>query len=259
MIRLTAAIAGLGLVSLSGSEPLTAVRSGSFASQTLPAVMAKTTAAYAALKTYSDSGTVEVASPGMTDRAKFTTHFRQPDGDLYFDYQPDGTYNGALRVDMTGYRNVIWMLKGHMEAYEKSSQTHTIIEGGRQASVLTGLSAATRGTSLLIPSLLYPKARLAGTFSQIEEATDTGFEEVASRRCHKVTGIAALYYPSGARTGVRAVTVWIDAETFLIRRVFEDTPKGYPGNTYHRMTVTIDPRVNAPLEDGKFQFKVPAQ
>jgi hypothetical protein len=80
---------------------------------------------------------------------------------------------------------------------------------------------------------------------------------VSGRRCHKVMGMAAEYYPSGAMTNVRQVTVWIDAETLLVRKVFEDTPKGYPMGSYSRLTVTIDAQANPPLDDSKFQFSVP--
>ena len=62
---------------------------------------------------------------------------------------------------------------------------------------------------------------------------------------------------SGRRNNERAVTVWIDAESRLIRRVFEDA-KGLPGNTFSRLTVTLDPRANPTIEDARFQFKVPS-
>jgi hypothetical protein len=227
----------------------------------LPDVMTKSIAAYAALKTYSDSGTVEVAAPGTIDRAKFTTRFRRPNGDLYLDYQAIGSYQTATKitVDLSMYRTVVWMLKGQMETYDRSLASHNIIEQGSQAHALTGATAATNGVSTLIPSLLYPQAKMRSAFFEIEEASDAGFENVGNRRCHKVIGIAAQYYPSGARTGVRPVTIWIDAETLLLRKVFEDTPKGYPANAYRRVTITIDPQVNTSLDDSTFQFKVPSQ
>ena len=37
--------------------------------QTLPDVMTRSIAAYAALTSYSDTGTVEIAAPGLIDRA----------------------------------------------------------------------------------------------------------------------------------------------------------------------------------------------
>lgn len=231
------------------------------AAQALPDVMNRSLAAYAALKTYSDSGTVQIEAPGIVDRAKFTTRFRRPNGDLYLDYQAIETFYTETKstVDLSSYRTVIWMLTGQMETYDRSLQTHNIIDAGGQAQALTGATAATNGISMLVPSLLYPQAKMRSTFFEIEEASDAGFDNVGNRRCHKIQGIAAQYYPSGARTGVRPVTVWIDADTLLLRKVFEDTPKGYTLNAYRRVTVTIDPQANPPLDDAKFQFKVPSQ
>ena len=70
--------------------------------QGVPDVMTRSIAAYSALNSYSDSGTVEIASPGMVDRAKFTTRFRRQNGDLYLDYQAIGTYYPETKstVDM---------------------------------------------------------------------------------------------------------------------------------------------------------------
>ena len=242
--------------------PLTAASDYGPAAQALPDVMSRSLAAYAGLKTYADSGTVEIAAPGTIDRAKFTTRFRRPNGDLYFDYQAIGTSYTAtgVTVDLSTYRTVVWMLKGQMETYDRSLSTHNIVNAGSQAHALTGATAATHGISTLLPSLLYyPQAKMRSTWFEIEEASPAGLENVGNRRCHKVTGIAAQYYPSGARTGIRPVTVWIDAETLLLRKVFEDTPKGYPAGTFHRVTITIDPQVNPPLDDSKFQFTVPSR
>jgi Predicted periplasmic protein (DUF2092) len=98
---------------------------------------------------------------------------------------------------------------------------------------------------------------LSGTITQIEDARVMGTETINGRACHKITGTAVMIL-SGRRHNERAVTVWIDAESRLIRRVFEAPPKGIPANTFSRLTITLDPRANPPLEDGRFQFKVPS-
>jgi outer membrane lipoprotein-sorting protein len=72
-------------------------------------------------------------------------------------------------------------------------------------------------------------------------------------------GIARSVYPSGQVTNVRPATVWIDAETFLIRQVFTDTPKGYPRGEVHRLTIAYEPRLNPPLPDSLFTFTVPSE
>ena len=229
----------------------------------LPDVLTKATAQYSTLTSYADTGKVVAEMPGIVDESRFTTYFRRGTRDLYFDYQALTSTNpqNKFTIDMKMYRYVVWMFKGEMQKYDFKTQAHDIVaaEGGGQVQALQSLTHATQGTSILVPSMLYSQARLPSTILQIDEASATGFEEVNKRRCHKIIGIAAAYYPSGQRTNVRPVTVWIDAETQLIRKVFEDTPKSAPAGSYSRLTITLEPLANPGIEDAKFQFKVPGQ
>jgi hypothetical protein len=117
--------------------------------------------------------------------------------------------------------------------------------------------ATTMDAITLIPSLLFRKANLVGPLQEIVDMSLAGTEPVGGHRCHKLVGIAQSVYPSGAVTNVRPITVWIDRETLLIRKVFTDTPKNYDLNAISRYTWTIDPVPNPKLDDGKFQFTVP--
>ena len=152
------------------------------------------------------------------------------------------------------------MIQGELQSYQLPGRWHETIprDSGNQPAALQRAAASTAGASILIPSLLFSKANLPGTILPIEEAADAGFETVDGHRCHKITGIASEYYRTGRQTNVRKVTVWIDAGTLLIRKVFEDTPEGYLPGSYSRLTVTIDPQANPAIEDGAFEFKVPA-
>ena len=49
-----------------------------------------------------------------------------------------------------------------------------------------------------------------------------------------------------------------DAETRLVRKVFEDTPKGLPASLVSRATFTLVPQANPTLDDSKFRFTVPS-
>ena len=60
-------------------------------------------------------------------------------------------------------------------------------------------------------------------------------------------------------TNVRQVTVWLDSESLLVRKVFEDTPKGYPTNAFLRLTITLEPQASPQLEDANFRFTVPGE
>jgi hypothetical protein len=220
-------------------------------------VLARSIALYPTLTSYADTAIVVREGPGITDRWKFTTRFRAP-LDFYFDFQGVDS-KSSMTLSTSYHRMVLWMIGGELQAFNQQLKTHDTIsrESGRQVATVQGAGAGTVGTSMLIPSLIFANANLPGTLLQIQEATDAGFETVSGRRCHKIIGMAAQYYASGAMTNVRKVTVWIDAETLLVRKVFEDTPKGYPIGQYSRLTVTIEPQMNPKLDDRKFHFEVP--
>jgi hypothetical protein len=226
-------------------------------------VLARSIALYPKLKSYADTGTVVVETTGKNwERYKFKTYFRQNAdySDLYFDFQGLQWKSGELIADMPNTRRVLWMTNGELQSFNQETRAHESFprDSGRQPGVLQGAGSQTRGASILIPSLIYAKANLPGTILQIQQSSDAGFETVNGHRCHKVTGMAAAYYPSGQITSVRPVTVWIDAETLLIRKVFEDSPKGFPPGSYSHLTFTFEPQANPTLDDSKFQFKIPA-
>jgi hypothetical protein len=54
------------------------------------------------------------------------------------------------------------------------------------------------------------------------------------------------------------VTVWVDVETLLVRKIFQDTPRGGMPGAVSRVTTTFEPRVDPDLEDARFRFTVPA-
>jgi hypothetical protein len=224
-------------------------------------VLARSIALYPTLKSYADTGTVVIEGPGTVERSKFKTYFRQGDSlDFLFDYQGVAREGAGGSLPMSFHRIVLWMLAGELQTFSQQQRSHETIprESGRQVAAMHGTSVATAGASILIPSLIFSQAKLPGAIFQIQQPMkDAGFEAVNGRRCHKIIGMAAEYYPSGQMTNVRQVTVWVDAETLLVRKVFEDTPKGWAIGSYLRKTVTIEPRANPKLEDSQFQFTVP--
>lgn len=226
----------------------------------LPDALRQSIAYYASLTSYSDTGTVRVESPGLVREARFVTHFRRPTRDLYFDFRQvsETSTKTNFRVDLGMYRTVLWMSRGEMQKYDAYQKTHESIDPDAQSKALQGAAVPTQGVSMLVPSLLYPKTQLPSAILQIEEAQLAGTEDIGGHRCHKIVGIAAARYPSGQRTGVRPITVWIDGETKLVRRVFEDTPKGYGAGSYLRITTDFQPQANPAISDDRFRFEVPA-
>ena len=248
LLLLVAAIAALtgGRLAAAGDE-----------ARSLPGVLTDAIARYATLASYSDAGTVSEEIAGMVHETTLRTYFRRATRDLYFDYQPQRTrylkLNGHT-TDLRGHRLVVWMFKGRMQTYSYYFKQHKVVDAESQAGALKETVAGTGAVSALITSLLYPKAQLPGTLVQLERATDAGIEDVGGRRCHTFTGEAAEYYPSGRRTNVRHVILWIDAESKLLRRVREDR---VTGGGSHRITVTLDPVANPAIDDAQFAFVVP--
>ena len=111
----------------------------------------------------------------------------------------------------------------------------------------------------MIPALLFAGSGLVSTVNELKEYSRSGDEDVAGRRASKLVGVARSVYPQTQReTNVRRAAVWIDAETRLVRKVFDDTPKGLPVGAVIRTTITYDPQADPVLDDAKFRFTVPS-
>lgn len=224
-------------------------------------VLARTYAAYAALNSYADSGTVVDESKGFRDRFTFRTlQTRQPRNFL-LDFRYAGSdYDNGFKLE-GNERTVLWMQNGELQTWSSKTQEHETYpeDGGRQVDALTGASSGTRGISVLVPSLIYTKANMASVVRAAEDAVAAGTETIGGRSCLKVIGVERWRYPNGRVTGVRPITLWIDAETYLIRKILEDTPKDSPRGVISRRVVTLEPHANPPLETSRFTFVVPEE
>ena len=222
-------------------------------------LLKRSMAVYSTLPTYADSGTVVREGPGLTDRWKFQTRFLRP-LNFRFDFQGVTSRSAGLTMDSSTQHIVLWMIEGELQSFNRQMRSHnTVPRTGNQPGELLNASAGTAGTSVLIPSLLFAKADLPGSIRQIREAAHAGIESIDGHRCHKIVGKAAQFYSSGQMTNVREVTVWLDAQNLLVRKVFEDTPKGYPAGSYLRLTIDLDPQANPKLDATSFQFNVPKE
>ncbi len=224
-------------------------------------VLARSIAAYAALKSYADSGQVADEHTSWVDRYTFRTYFTRDPRNFRLDSHSLGSFYSNGSIIGGKQQIVLWMEQGEMQSWDSKSQEHQIYPsgGGRQVKALTGASYRTMGVSVLIPSLLYTKAEIVSAIRATDEAVAAGTESVGGRRCFKVLGIERYRYPSGQVTGVRPIALWIDAETYLIRKMFQDNPKNYARGAIARRTFTFEPRANPSLEAKVFHFEVPEQ
>lgn len=249
--------AALGVLVATVSAPDTGTTRG--AAFRAEDVLAKTRAAYGALTSYADSGTVLDESAGFTDRSTFRTLFIRDPRYLLIEYRAVASeYKAGNRVPLNDHI-VLWMENGEMQTWHSKTESHDTYpaDGGQQVNALKSSAYRTVGISVLIPSHLYSKSGLASAVHATEEAEADGFETVNGRRCFRILGVERWRYPSGQETGVRAITLWIDAETYLIHKILQDTPKGMPRGTISRRITTIKHQANPKLEPAQFRFAVP--
>ena len=248
----------LGVLLAGGPAPdSTAARRAAFNAED---VLAKTRAAYAALTSYADSGTVLDEANGVTSRSTFRLLFSRKPHEFLIEYRAVALeYKAGHRIPLTNHV-VLWLDHGDLQAWSSRSQAHETYPaaGGQQVNALKHASYSTAGISVLIPSHLYFKAGLASPVHATEEAEADGFETVNGRRCFRILGVERWRYPSGRETGVRPITMWIDAETYLIHKIVEDTPRSMPRGTMRRQSTIIKPQANPLLESAQFRFAVPA-
>ncbi len=229
-----------------------AVLSPTSASRAAADVLAQSKATYAALQTYSDSGTVlhEFGSnPKNPSKEvhRFHTNFRRPRSFL-FDFVKS---NAADRYVVWGDDQAFhgwWRTTGLQYDYPK----------GQGSGAFSGAATQTKGSILLIPPLLFTGAGLSGTLTQFGDAEDDGKEAINGHDCYRITGVAKDVYQTGKEVNVRKVIVWIDVKTMLIRRVFEDTPRSTMANWVSRYYTTFEPMANPKLDDGRFAFTPPS-
>ena len=222
-------------------------------------VLAKMKAAYVALNSYADTGTVVDDVGGFADKSQFRTFYTRDPRNLFIEFKGvESLYKNGYRIPYTN-RLVFWMQKGELEKWDQTGTHETFpSDGGGQVNALKSASYGSAGITILIPSLVYTKANLATPIQAMEEPTAAGYETIGNRRCYKVMGVERWRYPNGRITGVRPITIWIDAETLLIRKILQDTPKGSAVGRINTRTIVLDAQANPKLDLSVFAFKVPA-
>jgi hypothetical protein len=217
-------------------------------------LLERSRAAYAALRSYADTGVVTTedqlpGSPAVIERHTFMTYYRAP-RQFFFDCTEDEKAGGE--------RFVIWCDGGDFNTWWSTTGVHEKYERGRGEVAFATGSLPTKGSALQIPPLLFSQAGLQGPLVSLNEPRLAGTEGVGGRRWHEITAVMRLAYGTGNVGEERAVTIWIDAETLLVRKVFQDTPSGGMAGAVSRVTTTFEPRADPDLDDASFRFAAPS-
>ena len=238
------------LFSLFGSGSLANSRSRGNA-PAFTGALDKTAAKYASLKSYSDSGTItyEFSSgstdPVQTERYTFTTYYRAP-RQFIFDFK-----KGPNADDE---RLVIWTDSADINTWWSATKVHETYPKGQGDSAFALSSFPTKGSVMKIPTLLFSGAGLHGPLTDFKQEHTDPDEAINGHRCFKLVGEVALAYGTGAVTESTPTTIWIDAESSLVRKILEDTSKS---GAIDRVTTTFEPQADPKIEDSRFKFTPP--
>jgi len=213
-------------------------------------LLAKSKAMYSSLKSYSDTGTVDedYGPPNgrAHDRHTFKTFYRGP-RHYFFDFVK--TRNADRFVAWSNDDSTLhtwWKTTHKEETYPKGKWQVPLLIGGAQ----------TKGSLTQLSPFFFPEDKLFGTLTELGDTTPAGKEVLNGHECFKVKGTArSVYQGTGHVVNIRPVTVWIDAQTLLVRKVFEDTAQGGAPGWIQRTTTTFEPQANPTLTDTPFQFK----
>lgn len=210
-------------------------------------VMARMRQMYGDLRSYADTGTViwEYGS-GSTDRYTFTTWFTRVPRQFLLDF----------RRSQDQY--VIWGDPDAFHTWWKTTSGQYDYPNPNNVTAISGSSRNTTGTALKIPTLLYAKAALGGDFTGMTAPVVDGVEDVSGHRCHRLRqSVSDTYAATGKETNARELTVWIDTDSLLIRKVLEEW-KPLPGQR-SRIITLYEPQANPTIAAAKFRFVPPVK
>ena len=179
---------------------------------------------YANCSSYRDEGKVV----SRFEEISFATVFERPFR-FRFEYTRAGT---------PADRYVIWRtVSGDTQSWWTIRDTPNQSMNMALATA-TGVSGA---SSHHIPRLLMPDEVEGFSFALDNwvDVTTSEEEAVNGRICYKLSG----HYPASPKM---LVTLWVDKETFLVRKVFSNGA-----------TVTYSPQLNVSIEQATFQFQPP--
>ena len=206
-------------------------------------ILQKTARAYRASKSYSDTGTVRTvylsSSRQWTEEIRFKTAYVAP-----FDFRFE---SNSRSVAGTEVAFIAWRDENEVKAWYNLDpdidDDITSLQGALDAGA--GIS---RDASGMIPGLLIPGTKLGGDIVRLTDAVRLDDAQVDGLDCFQVQGYR---WPN---TG-QPTTVWIDKDSFLIRRVYEEQEiQGVRSKT----TWFYEPAINTPVTAEAVQFSKPS-
>lgn len=208
----------------------------------------KTVATYAEIKSYSDTGTVTMEMPGLTEKHTFKSRYQGPRS-YFFDFlKQDGVDRFVIWSDAQAF-HTWWMTTQLEEEYPKGTGVNAFSQAGY----------LTKGSALMLAPLFFKGSGLQGSFSNYADIELEGTEKIGANECYRIVGMGRDIYTATQReVNIRQITVWIDVKTNMIRKVVEDSPKGTPPALAGQWTITFEPQADPKLDASSFLFDPPA-
>lgn len=205
---------------------------------------------YVEAKTYRDTGVVTTTffkpdgAVMMVSKKPFSTAFVRPDR-FRFEYNEargDGPPSRYLIArDAAGTVRTWWDARPGVKT------------GGSLTMALAGATGVSDGSANTVPSLLLRDQRLGDwTLGKSLELLDDA--ETAGRRCHRIKH--AVPPLPGTPSKGSVITYWVDAESFLLRRV--ETSHTFP-DFFAEAITTYEPVLNGEVPDTALAFDPPAK
>lgn len=200
---LTTASAVALLASRVFGEPSTTARASA---QELLQRMAQT---YSSCRSYQDKGTVALTfkahTPPHIDEWSFRTAFVRP---------------GEFRLDFESGRgretNTIWRHGSTVLA--KWSGERTVERLDSLSSAVAGATGISSGVAHTVPALLMPEDIGGWRLTELQDVVRLENDRLGEASCLRLRGVGGEGLP---------VTVWLDSETYLIRRIDEELPERF--------------------------------
>lgn len=203
-------------------------------SETLDArqILKRVAQVYRTSRSYVDTGTVHTVYKNQrrefTGKTRFSTAYVAP-----ADFRFESSMNDFGTVDV-GF--IAWLDQDGARAWS-SLDSELFEDVGTIQSALDGAAGISRDSSGMIPGLIFPGTKLGGDIVRLTSAERLDDQQVDGYDCFQVQGFR---WPNAGDP----TTVWIDKDSFLIRKVYEE---GRIKDGTTRTTWSYQPAINVPV------------
>lgn len=206
-------------------------------------ILQKTARVYRTSKSYIDTGTVQTVyknpSREWTEKTRIKTAYVAP-----FDFRFESNVRGISGVEVIF---IAWRDQNEVRSWYNLSPdiVNGITSLPRALDAGAGIS---RDASGMIPGLIIPDTKLGGDIVRLTDATRLEDARIDGFDCFQVQGFR---WPN---TG-QPTTVWIDKDSFLIRRVYEEQEIQ---EVETKTTWFYQPAINVPVDKDALRFSRPS-